>query len=621
LEPYKEIVNIEEYFFFKGLADLKYGAVHNRYLSEKSTEEHYAHRDYYDIEISQVEKFPSPEDFNKWKPKFQLNTIRNDFFVVHFEGKEYGVKADMLYIHESLYVDHVQVEGEDLHGDFAQVPVAFRMHKKSQLVRCIPNYPTGKEEQREDGLYKEYTTGEFEDDGETCSTTWISDSLPPPITCPINESTGKRETKNKCYRLEYYSGSLNADGVTCETYWGEWICNCVQDEWTGNEKELDGWIWREYFNADCTTYWKQYKIGPTGPGPGCLSYLPFILAILWAALCCYWAVKYGSFMPILFGIGIPLFLAGFGYAINFFGKFSRFIGRMFAWFLNLLIFFFILFLLNGLGSFFNDSNWRGESIPVDTSWDKQEILPEDRDNGTSVIDTDEGRRIQRDKVTVKLKWNDLDNNRYEGVYSIFKDEIASSSNNLKNLETQKLNSFASVYFSIYNTDKNYLSNLYTMLDSIRVNKKLSNIAFANAIVSMVQSIDYVLILEQDCNDPSVMRNNELRKMRESGVPCIGYAPYGIKTPTEFLSGLKGDCDTRTLLLYTIFKHYNYDVAILNSAYYGHSMLGLNVQGAMGTHKLLKGKRYYFWETTSKGFGLGQLPQENGSLNYWKIELN
>jgi hypothetical protein len=620
LEPYKEIVNIEEYFFFKGLADLKYGAVHNRYLSDKSRDEHYSHRDYYDIEISQVEKFSTPDDFKKWTPKFQLNKIRNDLFIVHLDGKEYGVKADVLYIHESLYEDHVQVEGEDLHGDFAQVQVAFRMHKKSQLVRCIPNYPTGRYETREDGIYTEYTTGEFEADGETCSTIWSKEPpLPPPPTCPVNESTGKRETKNNCYRLEYYSGQLNPDGLTCETYWGEWICECVQDEWTGNEKELEGWIWKEYYNADCTTYWKEYE--EVRERKGCLSYLPFILAILWAALCCYWAVKYGSFMPILFGIGIPLFLAGFGYAINFLGRFSRGIGRLFSWIMHFLTFLFVLFLLNGIISFFTGNNWGGESVPADTSWENQEVLKEDGENGSGVIDTDEGRILQRDKISVKLKWKDLDNNRYEGVYSLFKDEIASSTSKLELLKGQNLNSFASVYANIYNTDKNYLGDLYEMLDSIRVKKRQNNIQFANTIVSMIQSIDYVLILEQDCDDPSVLRNNELRQMREAGVPCVGYAPYGIKTPTEFLSGLKGDCDTRTLLLYTIFKHYNFDVAILNSEYYGHSMLGLSVPGGVGAYKSLNGKRYYFWETTSKGFGIGQLPQENRVLNYWKIELN
>ena len=613
MEPYQEIVNIEEFIFFRGLANLKYGADYDRYRSEKSSDDHYSHRLYYDIEVKDVTMFESSEEFKKWIPKFELKNIKNEQVIVHLKGKEYGIKTDVLYIHDSLYAEHTQKEGDELHGDFFQVSVAFRMHKRSQLIRCIPNFPTGKEEHRVDGLYKEYTTGDFESDGETCSTIWTKYPPPPlPPTCEEGKPTGKKENKNKCYRLEYYKAD-------CSTYWGEWICECVQDEWTGNEKEEGGWIWREYFNSDCTTIWKQYKISE--PPVGCLSYLPFILAILWAALCCYWAIKYGSFMPILFGIGIPLFLSGFGYAINFLGRFSRGIGRLFKWIMNLLAFLFILFLLNGLISFFTSSHWGGGRVPVDTSWDKQEVLPEDQGNESNVIDTDDGKKLNRDKITVKLKWKDLEDNRYVGKYSIYKDELALSVTNIKKLKTLNLSSFRSVYVKIYEEDKKYFGSIYSMLDSIRLNKRQNKLQFANTIVSMVQSIDYVLILEEDCNDPEVLRNNQIRQMKLTGVPCEGYAPFGIKTPTQFLSNLKGDCDSRTLILYTILKHFNYDVAIINSDYYGHSMLGLNIQGANGVFKAYYGRKYYFWETTSKGFGIGQLPKETGELNYWKIEIN
>jgi hypothetical protein len=138
---------------------------------------------------------------------------------------------------------------------------------------------------------------------------------------------------------------------------------------------------------------------------------------------------------------------------------------------------------------------------------------------------------------------------------------------------------------------------------------------------MVQSIDYVLILEQNCNDPSNLQSQQFIEMRNSGISCDGLAPFGLKTPLQFLSNLKGDCDTRTLLLYTIFKHYNYNVAIINSEYYLHSMLGLDLPGVKGVFKVYNGVKYYFWETTNKGFRIGELPRENGNVNYWNIKLN
>lgn len=620
MEDYQEEIEYTKHLFYKGTAYLKYGGNLNRYQSQKSGINHFEHKRYYDIKITDIHQL-SKEEYTNWPKAFQLRTLKGDVIGVH-KDENYTLDTDLLYIDKALNLTHNQIEGDEVHGYFESVPVVFKMYRPEKITICIKGIATGNEELREDGLYKEITTGEFNLDKITCATQWFKDGEEP-VPCEEGKPTGNKENKNKCYRLEYYSGKLNIDGETCETIWGEWICECVQDEWTGNEKEEGGWIWREYFNSDCTTIWKQYKKPEiTDPiGPGCLTYLPFIIAILWAALCCYWAVKYGSFMPILFGIGIPLFLAGFGYAINFLGRFSLGIGRLFKWIMNLLTFLFILFLLNGLISFFTNSHWGGDGVPVDTSWDHQEVLPEDQGNESNVIDTDDGRKIQRDKITVKLKWKDLRNNRYEGQYSIYKDDIASSSTNIQNLKTQNLNSFRSVYAKIFEEDKNYLGGLFSMLDSIRVNKRQDKLQFANAIVSMVQSIDYVLILEEDCNDPSVMVSNQYRQMILSGIKCDGQAPFGIKTPTQFLSDLKGDCDSRTLLLYTIFKHYNYDVAIINSDYYGHSMLGLNIQGANGVFKAMNGRRYYFWETTSKGFGIGELPNETGVLNYWKIELN
>ena len=51
------------------------------------------------------------------------------------------------------------------------------------------------------------------------------------------------------------------------------------------------------------------------------------------------------------------------------------------------------------------------------------------------------------------------------------------------------------------------------------------------------------------------------------------------------------------------------------------MLGLDLPGASGMYKPYNGVRYYFWETTSKGFKIGEIPKQNGNLNYWQIELN
>jgi len=634
LEPYKEIVNFKEYHFFTGYANLKYGADYNRYRSEKTNNEHFIHRIYYDIEIFTVSKLPSEEEFKKWEPNFQLSRIKDNLITIHFEGKEYGVNADVIYLNESFKPSHVQREGDELHGDFVMVPVAFKIHKKSLGFRCIPNYPTGNIEFRGGVEYHEYTTGGIEPDSETCSTEWRRKSDEP--FCAKDQPTGNREDLGSCYRLEYFSGEMSSDRINCLTYWGDWVCeeepNCEKDKATGRRQDRGNCYRIEYYTGDlnadgksCETYWGEW-ICEDRPGClsriGCLGILFWLIAIIWAFFCINWAIDYGSFLPILFGIGLPLLLAGLGTAINFLGKYSLSIGRVFKWLMNLVLFFIILSILNGLLNFFEEGDTSRDYFPKeDNAYDEQNVVDVDPQNdldGGRIPDSDQARRQCK---RVHLKWTGHEGQHYQGAFDIRLDELRQSSYNLRQAKDIRMNSYAQVYNSVYSVDKNYLNSLYSMLDSLRSVNSQSKVQFAKSIVSMVQSIKYVLILEQSCDDRGLLQNRNLRQMLMEGVPCEGNAPYGIKTPTEFLTSLNGDCDTRTLLLYTIFKHYGYNVAILNSEYYGHSMLGLSLNGLKGAYKSLGDKRYYFWETTNKGYYPGQLTREMGMLNYWKIVIN
>ena len=561
MEPYQEIVNIDEYFFFKGLADLKYSGRKDLQLSNRYSEDHYLHLDYYDIEVSQVFKFKSTQDFKlKFIPKFQLKPIRNEQIIVNFNGNEFGVKADEIYIHESLFVNHVQIEDDILHGDFYKVPVAFKMHKRTEKIICKPNYKTGERELREGEWYSQITTGEFEADGESCEMIWVKESI---IDFP------------------------NVDS---------------KDDKVNNQDDT--------ISPPITH--------PLERNQGCLNSVFLIIAILWAVFCSYYAVKLGSFIPILLGIGVPLFLIGFGYITDYLERYSSFFSKLFNWFIKIFIAIILYFILKGIFNFITSHTWN--NIPViDNQWDNQKII--DTESQDIFIDNDNGRKLIRDKITVQLKWRDFNNYKYEIQYSLFRDEIASSTLNLNKLKANGADNFTTIYSSIYENDGKYLNSLYEELDKIRVSKKQNNVQFANTIVSMVQSIDYVLILEQNCNDPSNLQNQQFIEMRNSGISCDGLAPFGLRTPLQFLSNLKGDCDTRTLLLFTIFKHYNYNVAIINSEYYLHSMLGLDLPGVKGDFKIYNGIKYYFWETTNKGFKIGELPRENGNVNFWSIKLN
>ena len=70
---------------------------------------------------------------------------------------------------------------------------------------------------------------------------------------------------------------------------------------------------------------------------------------------------------------------------------------------------------------------------------------------------------------------------------------------------------------------------------------------------------------------------------------------------------------------TIFSHYDYDVALLSSEFYGHSILGINLP-ISGTAYNYKNQRYVMWETTAPNCKPGVIPNEISNTNNWRISL-
>ena len=126
------------------------------------------------------------------------------------------------------------------------------------------------------------------------------------------------------------------------------------------------------------------------------------------------------------------------------------------------------------------------------------------------------------------------------------------------------------------------------------------------IVAFVQDIPYQYVLSDGCQN----------KVGE----CNPYVSWGIYSPVEFMHHLKGDCDTRTVLLYTLLKNFGFDPLIINSKEYRHSMLALDLPSA-GDDFLYKGRRYAYWETTNIGWMPGMLPPEMNNEAYWAVALD
>ena len=235
-----------------------------------------------------------------------------------------------------------------------------------------------------------------------------------------------------------------------------------------------------------------------------------------------------------------------------------------------------------------------------------------------VLDEEEWSVVNDSLLEHNRNWKSFDGRKYSLNYQFPRTDLYQSKA-LKAQIKKKLNYdnyWGSVYHNLVINDEKLLKPLIQKLDSVRKIMEFDRQSFADFVVSFVQDIPYVLILQGSCKDPNYQALiNEIGRDK----PCVGNVEFGVKTPLEFLTSLSGDCDTRTVLLFALLKYYRYDVAILVSEQYGHSILGVNLPN-YGMYKEFLGKKYKVWETTAYGFKMGELSPSVNNLNYWEIVL-
>jgi hypothetical protein len=220
-----------------------------------------------------------------------------------------------------------------------------------------------------------------------------------------------------------------------------------------------------------------------------------------------------------------------------------------------------------------------------------------------------------------LSWQDYSENIYSGDFIINKYDYAASQQNRKNLNpggNSAQNYWNSIYSSLAINDYQKLDHVYAMLDSIKSNSNLSARNFADVVVSCIQQIPYVLVLDNQC-DPNMYQQAFIKDYLTRGQSCECCTKFGLYSPAEFCGNLKGDCDTRTLLLFTMLSRFGYDVVILNSDVLNHSIIGLNIPSS-GVFKYFNNKKYYVWETTVQGLELGQVPPALSNMRLWNVIL-
>lgn len=209
-------------------------------------------------------------------------------------------------------------------------------------------------------------------------------------------------------------------------------------------------------------------------------------------------------------------------------------------------------------------------------------------------------------------WKDLDESEHAITFAIknadnedsyrYRDEV-----NVVEDGTEK-GFWHNLYLDLYDHDKDALQPLSDSLTALSVKAGLQESALVYATVSMVQDIKYNYILHSDSC------------FTHLDYPCVPLQRYGILSPVEFMYSLAGDCDTRTVLLFTLLKNMGYDPVIVNSYQYKHSMLAVDIP-TTGDYFIHKGRKFYFWETTARGWLPGMLPPDMNNPDYWTIILD
>ena len=278
-----------------------------------------------------------------------------------------------------------------------------------------------------------------------------------------------------------------------------------------------------------------------------------------------------------------------------------------------------ILLLAFIFSLINAFNHSSKSyIPKPIVQDKPE---ERKPQYNPIVDTLNKEQTPDTLITHFRNWEDYDGNNYEGKFWVRKSAFTNASNYKSNLTITESteNNYDKIVYSLKENDKQNLAGVYQLFDSLKNANNLTSKEFAETIVSFVQDIPYAVVLPNAC-DPNLYADDFIRKYLSSeNAKCDGYEKFGINTPVEFMATLQGDCDTRTLLLYTMLAHYDYDVALLSSEYYNHSLIGINLPYEGVAYKY-NNQRYVLWETTAPNFKPGILPNEISNTNYWRISL-
>lgn len=224
-------------------------------------------------------------------------------------------------------------------------------------------------------------------------------------------------------------------------------------------------------------------------------------------------------------------------------------------------------------------------------------------------------------ISHPIWWKDYQKTHYFGRMEVWESDYLKSKENRENIElgtwNDRVDYWTQIYSKMIQFDQKKLERTVQNYRNLQKKYELDRIQLAKAVVSSIQRLPYVLIHDASCY--KFMNEHYAYYEMHKGIVCQNHTKFGMQSPVEFMYNLRGDCDTRTLFLFTILGKLGYKVAIINSYVYFHSVLGIQIP-YHGKYKMFKGKKYYFWETTAKNWAPGQISPKMSNPKHWQVMI-
>lgn len=226
-------------------------------------------------------------------------------------------------------------------------------------------------------------------------------------------------------------------------------------------------------------------------------------------------------------------------------------------------------------------------------------------------------------VDHEVEWEDFIDNYYMGKYTTSTLKFAESHrmhNAWASVPQNKVTNFwGEIYEDMSNSDNPKLDSLVRYFQNQRMAKGLSELEAAEMVIAFIQEIPYVLVHDGSCAE-ACAEGGFISQYHAEGRACLPDIVAGVQSPYEFVHNLQGDCDTRSLLGYTILSKMKIPCSIWVSQTFGHSIMGVALPAQSRNYKTLNGMRHFGVELTARGFRVGMMAPEQTDMDNWTVVL-